>query len=84
MVPKNKIKNLKKEGEKKSEREKRKQGSRAVKETCTENKSSSGISWNNYKINLFQNFKTQRFVHLSRHCHVSRIPLPKKTNLKFD
>lgn len=38
---------------------KRKQGSRAVKETCTENKSSSRISWYNYKINLLQNFKTR-------------------------
>lgn len=80
MVPKNKIKILKKEGENKSEREKRKQGSRAVKETCTEKKSSSGISWKHYKINLLQNFKTQRFVHLSRHCHASRIPLPKKNH----
>lgn len=52
MVPKNKTKILKKEGEKKSEGEKRKQGGRAVKETCTEKKSSSGISWNNYKINF--------------------------------
>lgn len=46
---------------------KKKEGSIAVKETCTENESSSRISWNNYKINLIHDFKTHGFVHLPKH-----------------
>lgn len=63
---------------------KKKEGSRAVKETCTENESSSRISWNNYKINLIHDFRTHGFVHLPKHCHAGCIPLSKKDHLKFD